>query len=319
MPHDVFRLNTTDDCSLHVHRWHGAAPPRAVLMVAHGLAEHGGRYGRFAEALLAAGIEVYAHDQRGHGLSSEPALLGHFADEDGWDKLVRDLAALNHHIRQQHPGAPIFLFAHSMGSYVAQSYLMRHSCSLQGAILSGSNYQPLALYRSAELVARFERWRQGPRGRSALIEWLSFGAFNKAFKPARTRFDWLSRDATEVDRYIADPLCGFRCSNQLWLDLLGGLQQITPVEHLAQIDSQLPLLIIGGNRDPVSQGHRLDDLADALRTAGMQDITLRLYADARHELLNETNREEITADLLCWLQQRLERSSPCLSDHKENE
>jgi len=319
MPHDAFRLPTDDGCSLHVNHWHGAADAQALVMIAHGMAEHGGRYARFAEALVEAGFEVYAHDQRGHGLSAEPGQLGHYADRDGWSKVVRDLATLNHHMRQQHPGLPIILFAHSMGSYIAQSYLMQHSCSVQAVVLSGSNYQPVALYRSAELIARLERWRQGPRGRSALIERLSFGSFNRAFEPRRTRFDWLSRDPLEVDRYVADPLCGFRCSNQLWVDLLGGLQQVSDIDNLAQIDSQLPLLIIGGARDPVSQGKRLEDLAGALRQAGLARVELRIYPEARHELLNEINRDEVVADLLQWLQQALMRPHVCPSDQKENE
>lgn len=319
MLHDAFRLTADDGCSLYVNHWRATEPPRALVMIAHGMAEHGGRYERFAQALVAAGYEVYAHDQRGHGLSTEPEQLGHYADSDGWNKVVRDLATLNHHMRQQHPGLPIILFAHSMGSYIAQSYLMQHSCSLQAVVLSGSNYQPVALYRSAELIARFERWRQGPRGRSALIERLSFGSFNRAFKPLRTKFDWLSRDPAEVDRYIADPLCGFRCSNQLWLDLLGGLQQISAIDKLAQIDHQLPLLIIGGSRDPVSQGKRLQDLASALRAAGLAQVELRIYPEARHELLNETNRDQVVSDLLQWLQQVLTHQHQCPQEHKETE
>lgn len=319
MLHEAFRLATDDGCSLHVNHWRTPDAPRALVMIAHGMAEHSGRYERFAEALVGAGFEVYAHDQRGHGLSAEPDQLGHYADQDGWNKVVRDLASLNHHMRQQHPGLPIILFAHSMGSYIAQSYLMQHSCSVQGVVLSGSNYQPVALYRSAELIARFERWRQGPRGRSALIERLSFGSFNRAFRPLRTTFDWLSRDPAEVDRYVADPLCGFRCSNQLWLDLLGGLQQISEIDNLAQIDSQLPLLVIGGACDPVSQGQRLEDLAGALRKAGLARVELRIYPGARHELLNETNRDEVVGDLLQWLQQVLAHPNDCPNDHKESE
>ncbi|MDT4826943.1 Monoacylglycerol lipase [compost metagenome] len=274
-------------------------------MLSHGMAEHSGRYGRLGEALVAAGFELYALDQRGHGRSAEHGTLGQYAAEDGWSKVVGDLASLNHHIRQQHPRAPIFLLGHSMGSYIGQAYLMHHSCSLQGAILSGSNYQPRALYRVARLIARFERWRQGKEGRSALIEFLSFGSFNKAFKPNRTAFDWLSRDPLEVDKYVNDPLCGFRCGNQLWIDLLDGLQQITPVKNLAQIDSSLPLLVIGGAHDPVSDGKRLQDLASALSQAGNQQVQLKIYPEARHELLNESNRDEVTAFMIDWLEQAL--------------
>ena len=311
MHHDAFWLTASDGASLHVNRWSGDAQPRAVVMVAHGMAEHGGRYARLGQALVAAGLELYVHDQRGHGRTAQHGILGLYAEHDGWNKVIGDLASLNHHIRQQHPQETIFLLGHSMGSYIGQAYLMQHSCSLQGAILSGSNYQPVSLYRSGALVARLERWRQGANGRSALIEFLSFGSFNKAFKPNRTAFDWLSRDPDEVDKYVNDPLCGFRCTNQLWLDLLGGLQTITPVKNLAQIDPDLPLLVVGGARDPVSDGRRLEDLARALGEAGVKDVQLKIYPDARHELLNETNRDEVTAHLLDWLEHALAHSRYC--------
>ena len=177
-------------------------------------------------------------------------------------------------------------------------------------ILSGSNFQPVALYRAARVIARIERLRQGLRGRSALIDFLSFGSFNKAFKPNRTAFDWLSRDPAEVDLYINDPLCGFRCTNQLWIDLLGGLQQISKASNLAQIDPGLPILVIGGECDPVSEGKRLNSLAQALREAGSQNLHLIIYPQARHEVFNETNRDQVTADVLTWLDQALTLRRP---------
>lgn len=314
MRHNAFPMATSDGLHLHVNHWHGDTAPRAVVMLAHGMAEHSMRYARLAERLVAAGFDLYAHDQRGHGRSAEHGTLGHYADEDGWHKVVGDLATLNHHIRQQHPQAPIFLLGHSMGSYIGMAYLLGHSCSLQGAILSGSNYQPVALYKAARLIAGFERWRLGPKGRSKVIDYLSFGSFNKAFKPNRTAFDWLSRDAAEVDKYVTDPLCGFVCTTQLWCDLLEGLQQITPVENLAQIDADLPLLVIGGDRDPVSDGTSLQHLAEALSAAGMHDVQLKLYPEARHELLNELNRDEVSEHLIGWLEQVLGRSRQCPTD-----
>lgn len=305
MRHHAFTLTAGDGLPLQINHWHAGQPPRAVVMVAHGMAEHGLRYARLGERLAGAGFDLYALDQRGHGRTAEQGVLGHYADEGGWDKVVGDLASLNHHIRQQHPQAPIFLLGHSMGSYIGLAYLMGHSCSLQGAILSGSNYQSVALYRVARLIAAFERWRLGPKGRSRIIDRFAFGAFNKAFKPNRTAFDWLSRDPAEVDEYVADPLCGFICTTQLWCDLLDGLQRITSPDNLAQIDADLPLLVIGGERDPVSDGRRLADLAGALRQAGIRDVQLKTYPEARHELLNESNRDEVTDHLIDWLEQAL--------------
>ena len=310
MNHTTFWLTANDHSRLYVNQWLPDAPPKALIMVSHGMAEHGGRYVRLAEALCGAGYGVFALDQRGHGRTADEGTLGLFAEQDGWNKVVGDLASLNQHIGQQQPGVPIILLGHSMGSYITQAYLLHHSASLHGAVLSGSNFQPVALYRAARLITRAERLRQGLRGRSALIEFLSFGSFNQAFKPNRTAFDWLSRDPDEVDRYLQDPLCGFRCTNQLWFDLLGGLQQISKASNLAQIDPGLPILVIGGECDPVSEGKRLKSLAHALREAGCQNLQLNIYPQARHEVFNETNRDEVTADVLTWLDQALTLRRP---------
>lgn len=314
MIHDTFWLTASDRCRLFVNQWLPEGQPKALILLAHGMAEHSGRYAHLAEVLCANGYGLYAPDLRGHGKTAEHGVLGYYADQDGWQKVVGDLACLNQHIGQQHPGTPIVLLGHSMGSYLAQAYLLHHSASLHGAILSGSNFQPIALYRAARLIARFERLRQGATGRSALIEWLSFGSFNKAFKPNRTPYDWLSRNPDEVDKYAKDPLCGFRCTNQLWIDLLGGLQQISKASNLAQIDPGLPLLVMGGECDPVSNGTRLKDLAAALRAAGSQYLQLNIYPQARHELFNESNRDEVIADVLAWLAQALNHRRPAKTE-----
>lgn len=310
MNHSTFWLTANDRSRLYVNQWLPEGPARAMIMLSHGMAEHSGRYGRLAESLCAAGYGLYAPDQRGHGRTADEGTLGLYAEHDGWNKVVGDLASLNQHIALQQPELPIILLGHSMGSYIAQAYLLHHSASLNGAILSGSNFQPVALYRAASVIARIERARQGLRGRSALIDFLSFGSFNKAFKPNRTAFDWLSRDPDEVDKYINDPLCGFRCTNQLWIDLLGGLQQISKAPNLAQIDPGLPILVMGGECDPVSEGKRLKGLAHALREAGCQHLQLNIYPQARHEVFNETNRDEVTLDVLTWLDQALALRRP---------
>ena len=314
MNHDTFWLTANDHTRLYVNQWIPDGSPKAVVMISHGMAEHGGRYARLAQALCAAGLGVYALDQRGHGRTAEAGTVGLYAETDGWNKVVGDLASLNQHIGQQHSGLPIILLGHSMGSYISQAYLLHHSASVQGAVLSGSNFQPVSLYRTAAVVARLERWRQGPTGRSALIEFLSFGSFNNKFKPVRTPFDWLSRDPQEVDAYVTDPLCGFRCTNQFWLDMLGGLQQISKASNLAQIDKSLPILIMGGECDPVSEGKRLKDLADALTGTDHHAVSLKIYPQARHEILNETNREQVTRDLLAWLDQALTEPRPRRSE-----
>jgi alpha-beta hydrolase superfamily lysophospholipase len=303
MQHETFWLDASDGTKLFVNRWFGHKAPKAILMISHGMAEHGARYARLAHALVPEGFEVIVHDIRGHGKTAENGALGHYADQDGWNKVVGDLTSVNQYIRKKHPKTPIILLAHSMGSYIGQAWLMQCSEHIQGAILSASNYAPMSRYRQAKVFARFESWRQGPRGYSALLEHLSFGAFNKAFKPARTPADWLSRDSAEVDKYINDPLCGFRCSNQLWLDLLDGLQFITAHKNLKKINSNLPLLIIGGAHDPAIKGDGINKLAKALSKAGAKRVQTKIYPQARHELLNETNRDEVIRFYIEWLKQ----------------
>ncbi len=302
MRHEAFWLTSNDATELYVNHWSSADQPMAIVMIAHGMAEHSQRYARFACALAEQGISVFALDQRGHGLTAKQGTLGHFADKQGWRLVVNDLSCLNHHIRLRYPTTPIFLLGHSMGSYIALAYIMQHSCSMQGAILSGSNYVKTSLrYRIAMALARFERWRLGAKGRSALLDKMVFCPYQRAVKQRRTDFDWLTRDTEQVDAYINDPLCGFTCTTQLWLDLLGGLQQITPVKNMVQIDNDLPLLIIGGDADPINHGHRLIDLANALRESGNRAVDIRLYPQARHEVLQETNHAEVTADIIQWI------------------
>lgn len=301
MRYDSFSLHARDDCQLQGHRWLPKGEPEALLQITHGMAEHAGRYAYLAESLCRAGYGVFALDLRGHGRSAGAGLPGHFAERDGWGKLLDDQLALNHLIRRHYPLAPIILLGHSIGCHIVLAYLLRYSCSVSAAILSGASYQPRWRYRMVWLIAQLECWRQGPQGRSALLDWLSFGRFNQSFRPARTAFDWLSRDPAAVDAYIADPYCGFRCTNQLWLDLLAGLQETVPPRVLARIDAELPLLLLGGTRDPVSPGQRQHVLCRILREAGLNRVELKLYPEARHELFNESNRDEVIGDLLDWL------------------
>jgi alpha-beta hydrolase superfamily lysophospholipase len=296
-------LSTPDGIALFAYRWLPDSPPKAAVQIVHGLAEHGARYARLAQALTGAGYAVYASDHRGHGhTQATPADLGFFAERDGWRRLVDDVWQLNRQIAADHPGLPLFLIGHSMGSFLAQQFISEHGEALAGVVLSGSDGKPAALASVGRLAARIERLRLGPRGRSDLIHALAFGAFNKAFAPTRTPADWLTRDPAEVDKYVADPLCGFIATTQAWIDLLDALRQIARPELQALIPKRLPIHIISGSTDPVSDGtKRLQQLLAAYRGAGLERVTHRFYEGARHELFNETNRDEVTRDLILWL------------------
>ena len=240
MQASTFTLATPDGVSLFVYRWLPDGPPKAVVQIAHGLAEHAARYARVAEALTRAGYAVYADDHRGHGRTARtPDELGLFAERDGWKKCIDDLWLINRRIAADHPGVPIVLLGHSLGSFMVQYFISEHGDALAGAVLSASNGKPPPIAPIGLLLARLERLRLGQRGHSPVMQALFFGAFNKPFKPARTPFDWLSRDTAEVDKYIADPLCGFESTVQLYIDLLEGSARNRPAVA-AGADSERP-------------------------------------------------------------------------------
>lgn len=296
MRHDSFRLYARDDCQLQGYRWVPEREPRALLQIAHDMAEHAGRYAELGERLCAAGYGAYALDLRGHGQSAATSLAGHFADRDGWGKVVDDQLQLNHLIRRDFPQVPIILLGHSLGGSIALAYLLRYSCSVHAAILSASSFAPLWRCRAARLLALLEAWRQGPRGCSALLPRMPLGGFSQPLQLPHAALD-----SAESNPYIAAPHKKFRCTNQLWLDLLGGLEELASHKALARIDAELPLLVIGGGRDPLGAGHRLHDLYRALRAAGLNSVELKLYPEARHELLHDSSRDEVIDDLLDWL------------------
>ncbi len=299
MPEGEFTFRADDGHRLLARRWLPEGPPRAIVQIAHGLAEHSGRYARLAQALNAAGYAAYASDLRGHGPSCPSENLGHFADRDGWAKAVGDLWTFNRLIAAEQLGLPIVFLGHSLGSLIGRSFVAEHSEALAGAAYSGSNGKAPPIAALGRWIARAERLRLGPRGKSPVIFKMWFGGFNKPFEPARTAFDWLSRDPAEVDAYVADPLCGFPFSTQLAIDVLDALPGLSRPMSLAPIRKHLPIYVVSGDKDPV--GANIQGLIDALKAAGFSRLTTRIYPGARHETLNETNRDEVVRDLIAWL------------------
>lgn len=284
--------------------------PRAVVHISHGMAEHAARYRRFAQALTEQGFIVFANDHRGHGHTAQSEDdLGHYADENGWDKVVEDQRRVVEHIKQSYPDTPLIYFAHSMGSFIGQAFLIRYSNLVDLAVLSSSNGNVGPMRLAGLAILKGEARRIGPRGRSPLADEMSFKAFNRAFKPNRTDQDWLSRDRDEVDAYINDPLCGFRCTVQLWQDLLSGMGENMRPENIARVRNSLPICLLCGMSDPSNKGLRgVGSLATAYEKAGLTDIEIKAYAGGRHEMLNETSRELVTEELIDWMNHRLERT-----------
>jgi alpha-beta hydrolase superfamily lysophospholipase len=276
--------------------------PKAWVHINHGMSEHAQRYDQLADRLNTAGYSVVAHNHRGHG-TSPTTVIGHYADKDGWSKVLADINTVRMQVCPK--DLPYYLMGHSMGSFIIQSYLANPVAGqrpVDGLILSGSNFQVPFIAKIGCTVAKLESWRLGATKASKLLQFLSFGSFNQAFKPNRTDFDWLSKDHNLVNKYISDPLCGFDCSTQLWKDLLNGLNDLFTLKTFNNIQKSLPIYIFGGDLDPVGQhGKGLTKLASAYEDAGQQNVTLKLYKGGRHEMLNEKNRDEVMADVATWL------------------
>lgn len=284
-----------------VRSWRPDGAARAAVQIVHGMAEHGGRYARLAEALTARGYAVYAHDLPGHGPHAQAR--GHFADRRGWRVALASIREVQRLLQREQPGKPLFMLGHSMGSFLVQHFVADSGGSLAGAVLSATTGDFGPLRHVGLGLIRLEAALFGRRHPSAVGEAISFKAFNRRFRPARTHFDWLSRDAGEVDRYAADPHCGFRCSTGLWIDLLAAVEKMTHPNRLRRIPKTLPVLMIAGAEDPVSKGARGPQALEHLYLqVGLRDVTVKTYAGARHELFNETCRDEVTADLVRWLE-----------------
>ncbi len=307
MQESTLMLTAHDGAEIFGYRWPASGRPAAAVQIIHGLAEHAGRYRRLAQELTSAGYSVYATDLRGHRRTARtPDELGFFAEHEGWRKCLDDVWRLNRIIAAENPDVPIAVLGHSMGATFARQFMAEHGDALAGVVLSGSSGQPTPLALSGRLVARAEKLRLGARGRSTLIQSLSFDSFNKRFGPARTKFDWLSRDPEEVDKYVADPLCGFNAAVQLWIDMLDAWPAIA--KSCATVPRSLPIYVISGSHDPVSAGTRmLEPMLAQYRVAGLQ-VQHKFYPEARHELLNEINRAEVIRDLMGWMDRVLSQS-----------
>lgn len=275
----------SDGLVLRTWTWPASAgtPQRGIVQIAHGLAEHGDRYDRFARALVADGWTVVAADHRGHGGSVDAERpLGTF----DFSLLCSDVAAFGEHLRAENPDTPLMLFGHSMGSFASQTVMLRHSDIWRGVVLSGSS-------AIDQLITAM---MSQPQTDASGLE-----AFNAGFE-SRTGYEWLSRDEAEVDAYVADPLCGFDVDEASMYGMFGGAGELADPAGLAGIRKDLPVLIASGTADPLAGGGAfLEVLGQRYRDAGLQDVTVTLYPEARHEIVNETNRDQVTSDIVAWL------------------
>ena len=308
MQTSTFDWIADDGKRIVVHEWtpDGNTSPRAIVHVVHGMSEHAARYARVAEVLTASGFVVVAHDQRGHGKTATDDELGFFGSEDGWGRAIADIRGILAHTRTKYPGVRQAVLGHSMGSFLTQRIMSEEGPNLSAVVLSATDGPPNALARAGVYVARAERARLGDRGKSSLLQGLSFDGFNRAFRPNRTAFDWLSRDEAEVDKYVADPRCGFPATASLWVQLLEALPTLLQPDVVGKIPKTLPIYVLAGAEDPVhGKTKNLKGLLDAYAKVGLREVTYRVWPGARHEVFNETNRTQVIAELNEWLEKKL--------------
>lgn len=305
MKTEEFSFISDDGKSVHVYHWSPQGEAKACVLVAHGMAEHAARYARFAESLTAAGYEVWAPDHRGHGKTAAEGELGWLADKDGFRRVVDDMHGLAKRIKAEHPGKKLFLFGHSWGSFLSQGYIALYGSELDGCVLSGTAGDGGLAVKAAKVLAAVGCAAKGQRAKAPLLDSMSFGAFNKAFVPVRTKFDWLSRDPVEVDKYVADPFCGFLCTYGFFRDMMEGLSWIHAPATMTAIPKKLPLYLFAGAKDPVGAATgSFDKLFDRYKSLGILNVTKKLYPDGRHEVLNDTCRDEAATDVIAWLDAR---------------
>lgn len=278
---------------------------RCVVQIVHGMAEYIERYEEFAGFLTARGCVVTGEDHMGHGKSvGKDGLYGYFCEQDPATVLVRDVHRLKKTTQALYPNVPYVIMGHSMGSFIVRNYMFRYGTGITAAVIMGTGMQPPALLRASRIAVGIQRLFCGPEHVSRMIDRLAFGGYNKEIGNPRTPFDWLSRDGERVDKYIADPMCGFVFTVNGFSTLFELVSRLHDPRNLARVPAKLPVYMVSGDGDPVGDyGRGVRKAYDSLRGAGVENIRLKLYDGGRHELLNETNREEVMKDIFDWLEE----------------
>jgi alpha-beta hydrolase superfamily lysophospholipase len=299
-----FTLAAADGTNLCCYEW-PAENARAAVVILHGMAEHAARYGRFAAALNGAGIAAVAMDLRGHGKTAASGTKGWFAEKDGWRLVLEDIRQLSLWAREKYAGRPLVLFGHSMGSVFAGVAQSVYGEMYRASVLSGVNADIPVRRNVAPYIAKIISALQGRRNPSPMLDNLTFGSYNRRFKPARTKFDWLSRDVAEVDKFLSDENCGFISTGAMFADVSRALLESLKKTNISRIPKSLPVFIVSGAEDPAGMNGRAAAFFEKRYRAAGLDVTAKVYEKTRHEPLNETNRDEVTADILGFIDKHI--------------
>lgn len=301
-----------DSCNgknrIHARKCVPDVEPRAVVQIAHGIAEYIDRYDAFMAYLAENGFVAVGNDHLGHGKSVAGAdQLGFFAESLGWMYVVEDIDNLRTIMRKEYPNLPYIFFGHSMGSFLTRTYIIQHPEKYDAVILSGTGHQGAPLVHTGYTMASTAVKLYGPRKVGKTLNDICFGAYNKGFENPRTPFDWLSRDPVEVDKYANDPLCGFVASVSLFRDMMGGIKFITNQKNIDSMNKEPPVYFMSGAEDPVGEnGKGVERAYKAFCAAGLKDVFMRLYPGGRHEMLNEINKQDVYKDVVDWINSKMD-------------
>lgn len=280
---------------------------KGVIQIAHGIAEHIDRYRDFMEYLAGNGFVVAGDDHLGHGktMTGEED-KGQFSDKDGWNCVVKDLVSLHDLMVTEYPGINYIVFGHSMGSFLMRTYIADYPSKYDMAIISGTGHQGKLLVTAGNIIAQNTIKKKGYDSDGTSLNNLSMGGYQKKIKNPRTDCDWLSRDEAQVDKYVADETCGFTAKAGLYADMLKGVKYVTDMNNIRKIRKDKPVLFISGDMDPVGEyGKGVKKAYGCFKKAGIADVTMKLYPEGRHEMLNELNKDEVYKDILDWISERL--------------
>ncbi len=302
MREQEYLISGIDGHKIYVISWKPEGEIKGVLQIVHGMSEYCRRYKGFAEYLTNEGIAVYAHDHRGHGKSvSDNECRGFFDSKDGFMKVVNETHIVTEFIKENEKDTPILILGHSMGSFVTRKYIQIYDEDIVGAIISGTGDSKGVVGSIGKLIAKTISKVKGEKHESKLLDKLSFGSFNSNFKPNRTEFDWLSRDEKQVDRYIGDEDCGFLCTAKFYIDLMTGLDMVSNKDNISKTRKDLPILFVSGDKDPVGDmGKGVENVYKKYKDLSL-DANIKLFKDARHEILNEINQTEVYQYLFKWM------------------
>lgn len=302
MKKEFYYLSRDGKTQIHAVEWLPEDEPKGVLQICHGMVEYIERYHEFAEYLCRHGYYVTGHDHLGHGKSvKDETEYGYFPKKNGNRCVIGD----NHQLRmitsKKYPGVPYLMLGHSMGSFLLRQYLTEHGDGLSGAVIMGTGYQPLAVLEAGQVVCRVTALFKGWKYRSKFVDNLSFGSFNKRFEPGETGREWVTSDSELCRRYVEDPLCMFRFTVGGYYQMFEGMKAVARAGSIAQIPEDLPILFTAGADDPVGAfGRGVMKVYRKYKSAGMRKVAVKLYAGGRHEILNETIREQVYEDLFFW-------------------